>query len=276
MKRGACKMCLVEKDLVLSHLMPAALYGYCREKGGSAVLVGDGRVMYTDRETKDHLLCLQCEDILNRGGETWVNPKLATIGPRTFPLYDLLAKSPAACVSNEGAIYRTRDNPEIDVKKLAHFALGIFWKASVHSWKGDTANPKINLGAHSEAIRTWLQGEIAFPRDVNLQIIVSKTERAQIILKEPAEGTPQTWGSFWMHVPGVLFILDVGPNVPIETQMLCFWKNSDHLVAVSDDISRFLERRFAGEYLESRKTNSYLKTKAKRDQGKADNTSSSE
>jgi hypothetical protein len=55
MKRGICKMCLLETNLLLSHLMRAALYEYCRYGDSVPIRVGDGFVMPTNRETKENI-----------------------------------------------------------------------------------------------------------------------------------------------------------------------------------------------------------------------------
>ncbi len=159
--------------------MPAALYDYCRKESVSPIKVGDGLVYFTDRQTQDYLLCAKCEDVLSKGGETWVNPKLASINPFDFPLYDLIVKGPAAYTDGEDGIYYARDNPEIDIDKLIHFSLGVFWKASVHSWKREAGPPKIDLGGHSEALRRWLRGQSALPWDMSLHISASPPHRAQ-------------------------------------------------------------------------------------------------
>lgn len=67
---GKCKMCLQEKALVKSHLMPSALYDYCRKGEHRPIKVGGGFVIPTDRQTQDYLLCTDCEDVLNSGGRT--------------------------------------------------------------------------------------------------------------------------------------------------------------------------------------------------------------
>lgn len=75
-----CPMCLKTRNVVSSHLYPAALYAYCRSpEGHSPMRVANDAVVLTDQHVQEDLLCLKCEDILNKGGETWVNPKLATI-----------------------------------------------------------------------------------------------------------------------------------------------------------------------------------------------------
>ncbi len=271
MVKGICKMCLIEKNLVRSHLIPHAIYAYCRVNGATPVYVGNGIVSASDRETQDYLLCVECEDILSKGGETWVNSKLARMDPRSFPLYDMLVRGPAAYADDTGGIYYARDNPEIDTNKLIHFALGIFWKASVHSWTRNKTDPMIDLGNQSEAVRKWLRGEGTLPRDMSLHISLSKPDRAQIILLGPSAKAPRPWKTFWMHVPGVAFSLNVGPEIPVEMHMLCFWKNSAHVIVVSEDITSVLEERFAQQFAESRKTRSYLASKARRRQPASEN-----
>jgi hypothetical protein len=275
MERGVCKMCLLDKDLVSSHLMPAGVYKYCRAGGVSPIRVGNGVVRATDLETQYHLLCAECERILDMGGENWVIPKLATASRDSFPLYELLAKGAAAHLGIDGGIYRAADNPEIDVQKLTHFALGIFWKSSVHSWKAGESKPKIDLGIYSEMIRTWLRGEKALPTDMSFHITISKPENAQIIMVDPSEQVPQGWRSFWMHVPGVRFSLNVGTAVPIERRTVCFWNNPAHLVLVSDKVTGIMQKRFVEQFSESRKTRSYLAARSKRSQPDSNKASTS-
>jgi hypothetical protein len=143
-----CPMCLEMKDVMSSHLIPAALYDYCRAGDERPVRIGDGVVMQTDRQVQAPLLCSSCEQVLNRGGETWANSKFARLGGN-FPLYEMItAVTPV--VPN---LYPTASNPLIDREKLTHFALGIFWKASVHSWRGRDKTPLIGLGPYSDSIR---------------------------------------------------------------------------------------------------------------------------
>jgi hypothetical protein len=59
MRRGICKMCTMEKDLVQSHLIPHAIYAYCRVNGATPLYVGNGIVSVSDRETQDYVLCLE-------------------------------------------------------------------------------------------------------------------------------------------------------------------------------------------------------------------------
>lgn len=257
-------MCLSTKSVVESHLYPAALYAYCRNADDeSPMRVGDGVVMQTDRQLQHPLLCLECEDILNKGGETWVNPKLARIN-KTFPLYDILMQGPPAATDAKGGLYFTSLNPEIDIEKLTHFALGIFWKGSVHSWKGNESSPLIQLGPYRETIRTWLRGESTFPKHVCLNVMFARPQNALIALSGPTARIPKTWHSFSLHVPGVMFSLNVGKRIEPEMRFTCFHENPTHPILVSDDVTEAVWKKVSEQYHESRKTKSYLAAKAKR------------
>jgi hypothetical protein len=129
---------------------------------------------------------------------------------RTFPLYDLLARQPPDFKEDGTVLYSAANNPGINVDKLKHFALGMFWKASVDSWSGTATDPRIVLGPYSERIRTWLRGDSEFPQHIFLVVVVSPPLRAQIALIDPYEAERQECRSFFLNVPGILFMLNVG------------------------------------------------------------------
>lgn len=265
MTLGKCKMCLGERSLVVSHLMPRALYEYCREGEHRPIKVGGGFVLPTDRQTQAYLLCEDCEDILNRGGEEWISDKLAR-WERTFPLYDLLVKLPPDFDEEGNVLYWAAKNPEIKVDKLTHFALGMFWKASVHSWSGTGTDPRIGLGPYSEEIRAWLRGESGFPKYTFLTVVVSPPLRAQISLIDPYEAVRQEWRSFFVHVPGVLFMLNVGKTVDAAMQFMCIHNNSGNPINISEGLTNQFEELMVETVQKSRKTQAYLKARTKADQ----------
>jgi hypothetical protein len=258
-----CRMCLQEKILVKSHLMPAALYDYCRNGEHRPIKFGGGFVIPTDRQTQDYLLRDNCEDLLNNGGERWILSKLAT-WERTFPLYDLLTKIPPLFDEDGMVVYLAAQNPEIEVAKLTHFALGLFWKASVHSWKGDTTNPRIDLGPYSEEIRKWLQGQNAFPKNVYLIVVMEKPQKAQITMNDPYEGVRQEWRTHFFHVPGVLFMMALGKTVDDWVRALSI-TNAGNPINLSDALTENFEKLMVETLRNSRKTQAYLRAKTKAD-----------
>jgi hypothetical protein len=257
-------MCLETKNVVSSHLYPAALYPYFRNANGeSPIRVADGVVMLTDSQVQDYLLCLECEDILNKGGETWVNSKLATI-QKFFPLYDLLMKVPAAFQDEKGGTYWAAQNSNIDVEKLTHFAMGMFWKAAVHTWKIGRETIGIELGPYADPMRLWLRGECPFPKNVNLAVAVARPENLLVVLTGPTKQSTKRWNSFSLQVPGLLFTLHLGRLIDVEMKDCCFHENPMHPMFIADDVMEALWNKLGKHYRESRKTKSYLAAKAKR------------
>lgn len=260
---GICRMCLQKTTLVSSHFLPRLLYDYCRKEEHRPIRVGDGVLIPTDRQTQDYLLCEDCEHVLSDGGEAWIGDKLAT-WERTFPFYDLLTKVPPLFDENGSTVYLTAQNPDIEVKKLVHFALGIFWKASVHRWKGKRKEPRIDLGPYSESIRKWLQSEGPFPDHLHLVVIVEKPARAQITMSDPYEGVRQGWRTHFFHVPGILFMLAVGKTVSDEI-CLCAVNTDGNPIHISEALTDDFEKLMVKSLLNSRRTDSFLRAKAKAD-----------
>lgn len=199
-----CKLCLLEKALCESHLMPKGLYRFCRVADCDPVLITNKIMRPTSRQTKRYLLCEGCEQLLNRNGEDWVLPKLATIEGE-FPFYSLLQKQNPLFDEPNAIAYAVSNNADIDRGKLIHFALGIFWKASVHSWKQGSTAPRINLGLQSEDLRKFLKGEGGFPQNMALILEVSPPPVGAIVFTHPVRSiNPEM---FFFYVPGMFFRL---------------------------------------------------------------------
>ncbi len=263
---GNCKMCLKDKQLVQSHLMARGLYDYCRAADSEPIKMGAGIIMQTSRQTKDYLLCGECEDLLNKGGENWILPKLATI-EKSFPLYEMLSIATPAFDEGEFRAYNAAQIPEIAVDKIAHFAVGMFWKASVHSWLGGEANPRIELGPYSEALRKFLVGLTSFPENVALLVEIVPPSAASIGILDPCERVRDQWHTFFCYVPGVLFALSVGKQLSEEVRVGCFAGNSNHPLLVSNDIHEKLDGLLKKKYFstpKSRKLQATLNARKKR------------
>lgn len=200
--------------------------------------------------------------MLNKGGERWLLDKLAT-WERSFPLYELLTKTTPLFDEDDMVVYLA-GNAHVDVPKLMHFALGLFWRASVHSWKKDAREPRIQLGSYSEEIRKWLLGIGEFPQFLYLIVIVEKPERAQITMNDPYEGKREGWRTHFFHVPGVLFMMALGKTVDESLRALAI-NNTGNPINVSKALTDDFERLMVESLMKSRKTKAFLRAKAKHD-----------
>jgi hypothetical protein len=258
MKTGVCLGCKKVKQLVSSHLVSRAVYDYLRTDQLHPIVAGGGEVRATTEQLQAELLCQDCENILNQGGEQWMLGKLCEFN-RQFPLYDIVHRQAPIDSDPDGETFAAGTNPEIDVQRISHFALGIFWKASIHLWQFG----QITLGTYREEIRTWLLGETAFPKNVALNVILSRPAAAQIIMNPPYETIPTPCHTYLFHVPGVLFRLSVGKQIPAAEKLLCFYSSSEHFIIVSDTITRKIFHANAQNLRDSKKTKSFAKAMAK-------------
>ena len=107
-----CPLCLEDKRIVSSHLIPQAMYDYCRTADSEPILMTSRIVMQTSRQLQHPLFCQDCEDVLNKGGENWLLPLLATL-ERRFPLLDIIERFDPDVVDDELRMYAASRNPAI-------------------------------------------------------------------------------------------------------------------------------------------------------------------
>lgn len=228
-----CPLCLENKEVVSSHLLPQAIYDYCRTADSEPILMTSKIVMQTSRQVQHPLLCRNCEASLNKGGENWLLPLLATIDG-IFPLLDIIERFEPDVPDGELRAYAASRNPEIQIGMLIHFIMGVFWKASIHSWEGGNETPRIELGPYRESVRTFLRGERAFPQNMALFLCVSPREKALVSFSVPYRNPQPNYHSFTFHIPGILCVLGVGKKLNAELLNVCFATNPAHPILVAD------------------------------------------
>ncbi|HEV2421612.1 MAG TPA: hypothetical protein VGS59_07890 [Candidatus Acidoferrales bacterium] len=228
-----CPLCREIKEVVSSHLMPAALYDYCRPTGGNPVAFNSKLVIETSRQTQHSLLCRECEDILNKRGEQWILPLFAHLNG-SFPFHELLTKTKPAIEDGAARVYAAARNPEIDTAKVTHFAMGIFWKAAVHPWSGTETDPRINLGASVEPIRRYLRNQSPFPAGMALTVAVLPTPVKHISFTMPYQGSNEKWLNFVFYVLGIEFVLLVSDDLPTEQIEASFTGNPERPILLVD------------------------------------------
>jgi hypothetical protein len=208
-KQTPCPLCLEDKELVSSHLIPRAMYDYCRTPDSEPVLMTSRVVMQTSRQLQHRLLCQDCEDVLNKGGENWLLPLLATMDKK-FPLLDIIEQFEPDVVDGELRTYAASRNPAIKIDKLIHFMMGVFWKASIHSWEGGSKTPRIEFGPYGERVRTFLREETPFPENMGLVLNVLPREKALVSFSLPYRNPMHECHGFTFHIPGVLCCVECG------------------------------------------------------------------
>jgi hypothetical protein len=174
--------------------------------------------------------------MLSREGESWALPLLARIDG-AFPLFDFLKKVSPDVEDGDIAAYAASRNPEIDSPKLVHFAMGIFWKASIHSWRGGETVPLIDLGKYGKPLRVFLRGEAPFPEKMRLVVGVVPPPVKTINFCYPYRGSASRYHNYLFHIPGIEFALHVGNSIPPAIKTTCFASHPLHPIFASAGIS---------------------------------------
>jgi hypothetical protein len=250
---GNCKLCLQDKELCDSHLLPKSMYALLKSTKKDPVMVTSEVARHTSRQVKHYLLCSACEDILNRGGETWLLPLLATI-EGTFPLFDIIASVPPEVDEPDIKAYAASKNPTVDIEKLVHFGAGIFWKGSVHSWKRGESEPLINLGPYAEQLRLFLLGKNKFPEHMTMHVTVLPPPVKMISAHLPTRGVSSGFRSYCLYVPGIDFRLCVGKTIPIELRRTCLYHGASHPIVMAAEAEHELMNEIRGVLSAARKS----------------------
>lgn len=233
---GNCKLCLMQKDLQDSHLLPAAMYKYIRvplKRNPNPVIVGRKVTATSSRQVTDYLLCAECEELFNKNGEgetlRWV------WNGKNFPLGDRLAVAHQHYTFKEFLAF-SGTAVGIDTIKLGYFAVSVVWRAAVHQWDtpfgGKTT--ALNLGALEEPIRQYLHGDAPLPNDVVI-VVTSCTDSASggsFYVPSRVPQVPIT--CFGMLTLGVYFRVFVGPNIPTNIRDLCCVRSPQRFIFQRD------------------------------------------
>jgi hypothetical protein len=217
-KRGICKLCQFEKDLQESHLLPRSLYkkvrGTGRGNNDPTVIAPGKKPKTTSHQYKDYVLCWDCEQRFNVNGEDYVMRLAQTKGK--LPLLDMLENvaTPTA-VTKKLRAYTGAQVPELDRDRLAYFALSVFWRASVHTWKTpDSGTVKIELGSrYNEELRRYLLGETGLPRFAYLKVNVCSDELHRHIFFAPCPALRSYHNVFTFTACGIDFVFGIGKGV---------------------------------------------------------------
>jgi hypothetical protein len=265
MPKAVCKLCLKDGELQKSHLIPSRAYIHLRSpenKGNpDPLMLTLEQVKRTSKQAWKHLLCKNCEDLLSRGGEQWVLPRLAA--KTGFILRDVVEQIKPTVDEHGMRLYPTAAVPEIAVDKLVHFAMGIFWKASVAAWGLSAMQSNLKLGPYQESLRKFLLGETPFPEHIRLLTIVAARPLGVAAIRLPVEGRRIECRTFNFLVPGLAFMLFVGKIIPEHWKARCFYSCSEHPILMADLRGKLTEwmNKALGQARISQQFQADLKTK---------------
>jgi hypothetical protein len=144
METADCKLCLSKSvDLRASHFLPRSFYALMRMDDHTPVYISKESMYSSTKQVKDYVFCGDCEQCFGKA-ETWIKPMLPEVGG-PFSLRERLMKQAPIDKTADRELYKTASNPEIDVDKLTHFGIGVFYKGAVHPWNNGTPESFLKL-----------------------------------------------------------------------------------------------------------------------------------
>lgn len=220
MQAAKCKLCLRTKKLRDSHYLPKSVYRSAlakQLKNPHPVVIANGQWKQVSDQLRGPVFCANCEQKLNKNGETWVMARTPHKYEEIFPLQKALLTIERSAFQDRLDIYQVRGKEGFDLDKLIYFGLSIFWRGSVHRWKSTSGAyaPQFSLGEYEEPLRLFLLGKRSPPNGVVLTLDVwPYSSRHQ--LSYPVEELPMAkCRRYWFVVPGLLYRLYLQETIPV-------------------------------------------------------------
>src|SRR5205814_927327 len=169
----------------------------------------------------EYLLCWDCEQRFSRNGEEYVMTIAQTKGK--MPLLEMLDQisKPTASVNGIKA-YDAAITPHIDRDKLTYFALSVFWRASVITWRGPHGRDvRIELGPqYNEEVRRYLLGLTGLPSLAYLKVSVCTDQLHPHLFFAPCPALKSHKHVYTFMACGIDFVFGIGKAVPVELRRL--------------------------------------------------------
>jgi hypothetical protein len=235
---GKCKLCLETKELRDSHLLPRSLYKTLRTTevpNPNPIFLTSTRAGQTSKQLTDYVLCGHCEGLFNANGESWMMRQAAQSG--SFPLREAVKAAPSLFADATFSVHSCADIYRIDLNKILYFALSVFWRASVHTWRVQDREVRINLGPYTEPIRRFLRRTGGFPHNTFLVVTVMPAPESAFVLIPPVRLLPRDFHLFVFYIPGVQFLLCTGSRVPDHFKDACIQHSPKHLIWFHEDMT---------------------------------------
>jgi hypothetical protein len=203
---GACKLCQCENvDLLESHFVSRKLYHSGKKKLEFVTFIDAG---FGPDELKAHLLCRSCEERFSIHGEAEV---LKHVAPKyvlkAMPLAERMRLAWARDNDPTAPRHDARDF-DIDTDKFAYFALSIIWRRTIHEWS--PALPRWELGQFAEDMRVYLLGQMPFPGNMSVIVMVCSDEVSRRMWTVPYQFVEAGCLNFAFDVRGIRFRVMMG------------------------------------------------------------------
>jgi hypothetical protein len=234
-RHGRCALCLQDRDLLESHLVPKALYRLVRAgmRNAHPLQISAAGQRNTSRQAVRRLLCAECEGRFSRNGENWVL-RHCYRGRGVFRLRSLLRESTPIPNDSDLLLYQASSVPGVDSEAIVYFCASVVWRAAVANWWVSSIEyEQISLGdQYQEDVRRYLLGEADFPEHVVVVVVLSQLDQPVLTFNLPRTDRFDCCRSHRLHIPGMTFMVMVGREVPRLFGEICLRRAATHPIFV--------------------------------------------
>ena len=236
---GTCALCLKHRKLCKSHYLGRVLHTLSSDPDNHPVVMTPKLIKATPRQLWAHLLCEDCEALLNERGEKPVQALFN--GASTFTLLNRMNVALAAHSEKSYESY-SGSAMGIETEPLAYYALSILWKGSVHKWTTlDGQESSIDIGKYQEPIRKYLHGEAGFPDGVYVNVSACTDVGSQGMTYAPSLLANTPFPMYSLLVRGIWFHIITTDTPPSGLDDLCCVRSARNLLFKADCSKPFLE-----------------------------------
>lgn len=249
---SSCGLCREIKELRDSHLLPRKIYELSREPTArtnpNPVVVTKSKTRTSSKQVSSPFLCEDCEQRFSNNGERYVLAQCAQPDGQ-FKLRELLQEASPLFDTPKFKVYDIQPLDKCKVEQYLYFAVSVFWRASAYKWvMGNESVGRISLGdQYQEQFRLYLLGKADFPQNARVVVHVSSEAHSDLLTTVfPCTARVEGVRRHKFHIPGLLFNLFLGKNVPRRFDngalsgnhhqliWLCPWKNDSLFVGAME------------------------------------------
>lgn len=241
MVEGECGLCGTRGPLVLSHLIPAALYRLARCDdppagiGHDPICLSPRGTVQTSRQVRMPFLCGTCDARFSERGERVVIAECFR-GNTRFSLREKLQHSVPQYRRGDGVWYTAMGLPSVNTRAYRYFAASMIWRTSAGFWSQlpDGVETRTLDPQDEMMFARYLLDKERFPGRARLLLLVAKDSDPFHLSSVPTVKRDVGFDIHSFYVPGVEFRLFLDHRVDPCTQPLFDIWSADMLFLLHD------------------------------------------